>query len=183
MESPTTSDDLWSFAVRTYAREGVAAACLHLQDEHGLDVDVVLGCLWHAQRGGAWDEGRLARVLEAAQPAQQRIEQVRALRRAVGSQRDREPDWQTTYERLKDAELAAERVELARVEAVLRQAPHAVDPCEPATAALTALRAYAAARRRGDLDDPLPGLLQDLVALALPPKPPPEPAPSGGTVS
>jgi uncharacterized protein (TIGR02444 family) len=41
----------WDFALETYPRAGVEAACLSLQDEHGLDVPVLLFCLWLGQSG------------------------------------------------------------------------------------------------------------------------------------
>ncbi|MEX1368291.1 MAG: TIGR02444 family protein [Nannocystaceae bacterium] len=167
MESAATSDDLWSFAVRTYAREGVAAACLRLQDDHGLDVDVVLGCLWHARRGGTLDEAQLASMLAAAEPARRHIEQVRSVRRAVGSDREHEPRWQPTYERLRDAELEAERVELAGIETALREAPRSTTAGPPASLALASLQTYASRFAPPGDDQTRHRLLRDLVGLVL----------------
>ncbi|MCX4246808.1 TIGR02444 family protein [Paraliomyxa miuraensis] len=129
--SPTASprDALWRFAVRTYALPGVAPLCLRLQDEHGVDVDVVLGLLWLAERGVELDEASLTAMLDAAAPVHARVEQLRVLRRAVSSDREHDPRWQSTYEHLKAAELAAERVELSRIEAAV--APLVVDPAAP----------------------------------------------------
>ena len=47
----------WDFSIRVYAEEGVAEACLALQERQGADINVVLYCLWVAQQGC----GRLAR--------------------------------------------------------------------------------------------------------------------------
>lgn len=43
----------WDFALAVYKSEGVAAACLNLQERHGIDVNVMLFCLWfgHSGRG------------------------------------------------------------------------------------------------------------------------------------
>ena len=114
---PPSTELLWGFAVRVYARPGVAPLCLRLQDEHDLDVDVLLGLLWLSERGIELDEPSLASILDAAAPAHARARQLRALRRVVGSDREADPRWQPTYEHLKAAELAAERVALSCIEA------------------------------------------------------------------
>lgn len=43
--------DLWTFALETYARPGVEAACLSLQERRGLDVDLLLLACWLGRRG------------------------------------------------------------------------------------------------------------------------------------
>jgi len=47
----------WDFSIHVYAEEGVAEACLALQERQGADINVVLYCLWAAQQGC----GRLTR--------------------------------------------------------------------------------------------------------------------------
>lgn len=37
----------WDFALRVYGTPGVAPACLELQARHGVDVTLMLFCLWH----------------------------------------------------------------------------------------------------------------------------------------
>jgi uncharacterized protein (TIGR02444 family) len=41
----------WAYSLRLYRKPGVAPACLGLQDRLGLDVNVLLFCLWTASRG------------------------------------------------------------------------------------------------------------------------------------
>lgn len=106
-----SSPALWPFAVHVYALPGVSGLCLRLQDEHGLDVDVLLTILWRACQGVAVDDAALDRLLAAAAPVRPRLQELRALRRAVGSDRAQEPRWRETYEHLKAAELAAEHME------------------------------------------------------------------------
>ncbi|MEM1110882.1 MAG: TIGR02444 family protein [Pseudomonadota bacterium] len=53
---------LWDYAVATYARAGVAAACLALQDEQGADVNLVLYALWLADQGQALELEQVAAV-------------------------------------------------------------------------------------------------------------------------
>lgn len=43
----------WDFSLDMYARPGMAAACLRLQDEAGLDVNVLLFCLFAGANGRA----------------------------------------------------------------------------------------------------------------------------------
>lgn len=54
-ESEQAGATLWRFAVAVYGRDGVAARCLALQDEIGLDVPLALFCLY-----GGLSCGRLA---------------------------------------------------------------------------------------------------------------------------
>lgn len=37
----------WDFTLRVYGTPGVAPACLELQSRHGIDVTLMLLCLWH----------------------------------------------------------------------------------------------------------------------------------------
>ena len=39
----------WDYSLHIYAKPGVAASCLALQDQHGCDVNMVLLCLWLAE--------------------------------------------------------------------------------------------------------------------------------------
>ncbi|MEM7152490.1 MAG: TIGR02444 family protein [Myxococcota bacterium] len=167
---PDDSASLWAFATRLYARDGVAACCLRLQDEHDLDVDVVLACVWHPARGGMLDEPTLERVLAAIAPIQARVREVRSLRRTVGHDRDRDSAWEEAYRGLKATELAAERVELSRIEATLGPLPvdASRDPRHVRERAWQGLRAYARRHATGPCD----ALLRTFVDLALPPERP-----------
>jgi uncharacterized protein (TIGR02444 family) len=44
-------DDFWNFSVEIYAEEGVDSECLALQDQHGVDVNVLLFCAYLGARG------------------------------------------------------------------------------------------------------------------------------------
>ena len=47
--SPFPAHPAWDFVTRLYGEPGVAAACLDLQERHGLDVTLMLFCLWHGE--------------------------------------------------------------------------------------------------------------------------------------
>jgi uncharacterized protein (TIGR02444 family) len=164
--------------VHAYAIPGVGALCLRLQDEHGLDVDVLLAILWQAWRGAAIDDAALDALLATVAPVRSRVRELRALRLDVGSDRVAEPRWQETYEHLKAAELAAERVELSMLEATLVLEPSGMllrppagqasspppSPTAPAALALAALHRLAE-RCGASSSEPL---LQALVDAVIP---------------
>lgn len=172
---PPTLDStpaLWPFAVHVYALPGVAGLCLRLQDEHALDVNVLLAILWRACHGMEVDDAALERLLVAARPVQARVREIRALRQSVGSDRASEPRWQETYEQLKAAELAAERVALSMLEQSLASDPaseSAPPPASPTGAVARELALAAlgrlAERSRAQSCEPL---LQALVEATLP---------------
>ena len=58
----------WDFSLTVWGREAVEAACLDLQERHGLDVNLLLFCGWAGRRGRALDDAAIARLIEAARP-------------------------------------------------------------------------------------------------------------------
>jgi uncharacterized protein (TIGR02444 family) len=118
---------LWDWAVATYARPGVADACLQLQDEHAQSVPLLLWALWSAEAGRTPD------LLTGAATARAWEEEVvgplRRLRRALKAL-DPEPDREAVRDQVKAVELDAERRLLAQLE---RLAPLRGDPAAPAT--------------------------------------------------
>lgn len=72
------TNPFWNFSLALYARPGVADACLHLQDEYDLDVNLVLFFIWAGlqgpgkltaeeislaiSRGQRWQVGVVARI-------------------------------------------------------------------------------------------------------------------------
>ncbi len=59
---------LWDYAVKLYNDAGVSAACLRLQDRRGLDVNMLLFCLWAAASGrGRLSEEELRAGIAAGQ--------------------------------------------------------------------------------------------------------------------
>ncbi len=54
----------WDFALLVYRRDGVAEACLALQESHGVDVNVLLFCCWLGESGrGALSAKEMADAL------------------------------------------------------------------------------------------------------------------------
>ncbi len=75
---------LWAFSRRLYARPGVAASCLGLQDRRGLDVNMVLACVWLARAGRRLDSDGARRLWAAIEPWQEGVvARLRAARRDI----------------------------------------------------------------------------------------------------
>ena len=110
---------LWDFSLAVYARPGVPAACLDLQDRRGLDVNVLLFAAWAgAACGVRLSAEELARVDSAI--ADWRTEVVRPLR-AV--RRRVKGEVAALYAHLKATELEAERIQQDRLFAASGLAP------------------------------------------------------------
>jgi uncharacterized protein (TIGR02444 family) len=107
----TVVDEFWAASLELYARPDVAAACLRLQDERGLDVNLLLLCCWFARSGrGRLSEDDLATAeARAASWRRDVIEPLRAMRRELKEL----PDGASSplYVELKQLELRAEREE------------------------------------------------------------------------
>ena len=117
--------DLWAFSLATYGRPGVAAACLALQDRHGLDVNILLYCCWAGRRGRALTAGELADLRAAADPWHDSVVRpLRAARRWLKEQiaADANSDERLRAE-IKARELEAERLEQSILAARLVVAP------------------------------------------------------------
>ena len=106
----------WNFSLELYAGEGVAEACLDLQDRHGCDVNVLLFCCWLAASGRpTLTADRLRSILKASEAWQSDV--VKKLREVRRLLKDR--PWpgalpetvDAVRRRVADAELAAEHAE------------------------------------------------------------------------
>ena len=73
----------WDFSLAVYAREGVPAACLRLQDRQGVDVNMLLFCCWTAQSAAVrLEKDALAAIADRIAPWKAEIvEPLRAARR------------------------------------------------------------------------------------------------------
>ncbi len=106
----------WNFSLEIYAAEGVAEACLDLQERRGCDVNVLLFCCWLGASGRpTLTAERLRAILKVSGVWQAEI--VQPLRRVRRLLKDR--PWNETLpetvdaarRRVADAELAAEHAE------------------------------------------------------------------------
>lgn len=112
----------WAFALTLYAKPGVPAACLALQDGFGADVDMVLFALWAASLGRRLTPACLD-AADAAGAVWRRtvIQPVRAARRACRPPPPGAFDHAAAdalRAQLLAAELAAERLLLGALQAL-----------------------------------------------------------------
>lgn len=77
----------WDFSLRVYSREGVGGACLHLQEHHGIDINVMLYCLWlgETQRGVLATEECAAMTAAVGNWHQEVVKRLREVRRILKS--------------------------------------------------------------------------------------------------
>jgi uncharacterized protein (TIGR02444 family) len=106
-------EDFWNFALRLYARPGVAPACLELQDRHGKDVIIALyGCWLGASGRGRLDAAGLETAEATARPWRSAVvEPLRRTRHALKGVAGAE----ALYGRMKQIELDAERIAFQRL--------------------------------------------------------------------
>ncbi len=105
----------WDYSLRLYGAPGVSEACLKLQDEYGLDVNLILFCLWAGTEGpGRITADELATALARTAPWQRQVvERIRWLRRTLkldelGATRELVDQFRPAVQEL---EISAEHVE------------------------------------------------------------------------
>ena len=106
--SHRAGEAFWRFSLALYARPGVAEALIALQDRAGLDVNLILFGLWAGARHGRdLDSEGFAAAAEAVAAASGVVRDIRALRRQLDPEADR--DIRSLRRALLRLELAAER--------------------------------------------------------------------------
>ncbi len=116
-KTPAPPGALWDFSLALYARDGVADACLRLQDRHGLDVCLVLFCVWHGLRRGAVPDAAMARAIAFSERwGREAVRPLRGVRRRMKRMEPAGVPLERLRERVKEVELAAERFQLEHLE-------------------------------------------------------------------
>lgn len=112
------STQLWDYALALYASDGVAGACLVLQDEGGADVCELLWVCWLASHGLtlADDVDDALHTIRAWQ--RETTRPLRTLRRALKAEAAERPGIARLRDTLKQAELLAERETLTRLQSL-----------------------------------------------------------------
>lgn len=115
MDDLDLDNPAWRFALDLYGRPDVAAECLRLQDEHGLDVSLLLVVLWlGSERGVALDAVALGEAQVIARDwAGVAVAPLRAARRGVKlSAAIWDPAVVAFRTKLQAIEIEAERIEI-----------------------------------------------------------------------
>lgn len=111
---------LWPFALKLYAKPGVADACLALQARHGVDIPLLLAAIWHGHGGrGQLDAGRLRLWRATARNWRVAvIDPLRASRDAIRATAQEDAAIRRLRRSILAAELAAERLLLRDLSAL-----------------------------------------------------------------
>ncbi len=105
------------YSIALYGRENVEESCLRLQDEYGLDVNVVLFCYWFGAHHGVVGKGLWKRIDEISRTCQSlAIQPLRGFRRDLRSSSQfadslSNEQRENAYKRLKTTEIRAELVQ------------------------------------------------------------------------
>jgi uncharacterized protein (TIGR02444 family) len=59
---PASKSPFWRFSVKFYAEPGVAQACIDLQDQAGVDVNILFFLLWNAMQDRALGDAEVAEL-------------------------------------------------------------------------------------------------------------------------
>jgi uncharacterized protein (TIGR02444 family) len=153
-ETPSSSQGspFWRFSLRFYRQPAVADACIALQEEAGVDVNLLLFLLWHATHKRALAAAEVAELeRRIATWRDMTVVPLRALRRALKAPPELvAPATAELFRtRIKAAELEAERLqqeamyELARSSLLGHDAPSLADAARANVAAYAAMRGVA----------------------------------------
>ena len=119
----TPKHPFWDFSLALYGREGVARACVALQDRRGLDVNLLLFCCWAGSRGRRLDPADLKGLDAAVRPWRDAVVRpLRGIRRWLKTQAPGAlaAPAQRLREKIKAEELQAEAVEQALLAQILK---------------------------------------------------------------
>lgn len=133
---------LWEFSWWLYHQPGVGDACLALQDRRGLDVNLLLACVWAGRQGRALSEADIAGLIDAAGDWQRQVvKPLRSTRRWLKHQTAAPPEpAEALRQEVKAQEIEAERLEQAILYSVLGGQGAPVDAEAPAVAGADNLR-------------------------------------------
>jgi len=84
--SASSGSPFWRFSLRFYRQDGVADACILLQEEAGVDVNLLLFLLWHARRKRTLSASEIAELERRIAPwREMTVIPLRTMRRALKS--------------------------------------------------------------------------------------------------
>jgi uncharacterized protein (TIGR02444 family) len=137
----------WRFSLGFYRQPRVADACIALQEEAGVDVNLLLFLLWQATRKRAFAAAEVAGLERRVGPwREMTVVPLRAVRRALRSppalvEAGAAESFRT---RIKAVELEAERLQQEAMYELARSSPLGAEASAPAAAARANISAYQA---------------------------------------
>ena len=113
---PNKPQKFWTFSLELYDAEGVAAACLELQDAYQLDVNLILFCFWHGSVYGKIDQELLQNIIKLSIEWRSGVVQpLRSARSWMKLNSNPSEQFDSLRERIKADELMAEKFQIERI--------------------------------------------------------------------
>lgn len=137
----------WRFSLGFYRQPGVADACIRLQDEAGVDVNLLFYLLWHAALGRKLTSADVAAIEHRIAPwREQVVVPLRAIRRAIKTPPPViEAETAEAYRsKIKGIELEAERLQQEALYDLAQTSRFGVPSASSAEAARANIDAYQA---------------------------------------
>ena len=142
---PVSKSPFWQFSIKFYAVPGVAEACIELQDQAKVDVNILFFLLWNATQGRTYKKADVAEVERLIGAwRDMAVVPIRNVRRALKS-----PPAVMTPEaaegfrtRIKAVELEAERLQQEALYELAQSSRLGQPAASPAKAAQTSIDAY-----------------------------------------
>lgn len=156
---------MWEWASEVYRRPGVEPLLLRLQDGHGLDVNLVLWCLWCSTR---YEEPQLPLIRKAVDLTGEWTASVVVPLRSIRRYLKAAPAQATLLERIKVVELAAEKIELEALEAFAASALQPATAGDPIGRGRRTLASYARLTNAAKTPGFSVSLLEELIELIFP---------------
>lgn len=150
MNTPSSPSPFWRFSLAFYSTPGVAPACIELQDQAGVDVNVLLFLLWQATERRTFDAAAVAEIEGLIGPWRDTaVVPLRAVRRAL---RNPPPVMakdvaESLRDRVKAVELEAERLQQEAMTEIGRSRRYGSDAASAEEAARASIAAYQVALR------------------------------------
>ena len=149
-KTPAQKSPFWQFSIKFYAVPGVAPACIALQDEAGVDVNLLFFLLWNASLGRTLSKAEveeLDRTMGVWRDTA--VIPLREIRRALKTPPAMlTPDVAEVFRnRIKAAELEAERLQQEAMYALAQSGRFRGSAPSPIEAARANVNAYQAALR------------------------------------
>jgi uncharacterized protein (TIGR02444 family) len=148
--APVEKSPFWRFSVKFYAVPGVAPACIELQDQAGVDVNLLFFLLWNATQNRALNHAEVVEIEKLSGAWREAaVVPLRSVRRALKSPPPLvAPDVAEGFRtRIKAVELEAERLQQEALYGLARSGRFGRPAASPAEAARESVAAYQAALR------------------------------------
>ena len=145
IDAPASKSPFWRFSIKFYAVPGVAQACIELQDQANVDVNVLFFLLWNATQGRAYKKADVAEVERLIGAwRDMAVVPIRNVRRALKSPPPvMAPDAaEGLRTRVKAVELEAERLQQEALYELAQTSRLGQPSASPAKAARTSIDAY-----------------------------------------